>query len=57
MICELCRYNEATLHIRNSSGELFICNKCNEALQTSLGFYIAGNEVVKEEYDSRTDKN
>jgi hypothetical protein len=54
MICELCKIKEADEHIENVSGTLDICFDCLFELQTGLGYYIAGNEVVKEEFDERT---
>jgi protein-arginine kinase activator protein McsA len=54
MICELCKIKEATIHLKSTRDLLDICNSCLEDLQTSLGYYIAGEEVVKEEYDQRT---
>jgi len=54
MICELCKIQEATLHFKNPAGTLDICQDCLYQLQESLGYYIAGNEVVKEEYEERT---
>lgn len=54
MICELCKYKEIETHIENASGTLDICFDCLFQLQTGLGYYIAGNEVVKEEYENRT---
>jgi hypothetical protein len=54
MICELCRLVEATIFINNKHGTLNVCKECQHELLGSLGFYIAGNEVVKEEFDERT---
>jgi len=54
MKCELCKIKEAEQHIENASGTLDICFDCLFELQTGLGYYIAGNEVVKEDYENRT---
>lgn len=53
MVCELCKNKEASNHFENN-GTLDICNDCLIQLQESLGYFIAGNEVVKEEFDERT---
>jgi len=54
MICELCRKNLAVIHINNSQGTLDICTDCRMDIQAGFSYYIAGNEVVKEEYKERT---
>jgi len=54
MTCELCKHNEAEAHYSNIHGTLDICFQCLFEIQTGLGFYIQGNEVVKEEWEERT---
>jgi ribosome-binding protein aMBF1 (putative translation factor) len=54
MICELCRTKEATIHIKNEQGTLDLCQECRMDIQSGFSYYIAGNEVVKEEYEERT---
>jgi hypothetical protein len=51
-ICELCKKSEATIHLE-TQGTLDLCKNCLEKIQTSFGYYIDGNEVVKEEYENR----
>jgi len=54
MICEICKTKEATINIKNAQGTLDICQECQMDLQASFSYYIAGNEVVKEDYENRT---
>jgi ribosome-binding protein aMBF1 (putative translation factor) len=53
MICELCRHQEATIHIKNGQGILDICSDCRMDIQASFSYFIGGNEVVKEEYEQK----
>lgn len=55
MNCELCRIKEATIHIKNAQGTLDLCSDCRMDIQASFSYYIGGNEVVKEEYEQRTE--
>jgi ribosome-binding protein aMBF1 (putative translation factor) len=55
MICELCRIKEATIHIKNAQGTLDLCSDCRMDIQASFSYYVGGNEVVKEEYEQRTE--
>ena len=54
MNCELCKTKKAEVHYDNEWGTLDICFPCLFDIQTGLGYYIAGTEVVKEEWDDRT---
>lgn len=54
MMCELCKVKEATIHIKNAQGTLDICSDCRMEIQAGFSYYIAGNEVVKEEHEQRT---
>ena len=52
--CELCKHEEATIHIKNKQGILDLCQECLKELQESLGYYINSNEVVIEEWNEKT---
>ena len=56
MICELCRKNQANIHIKNERGILDICQECQNDIQDAVSYYIKGNEVVIEEFKERATK-
>lgn len=54
MYCELCKTKEATIFINNAQGTLNLCTDCRMDIQAGFEYYVNGKEVVKEEYENRT---
>lgn len=54
MMCELCKAKIATIHIQNIHGTLDLCQECRMDIQASFSYYINSQEVVKEDYENRT---
>jgi len=52
--CELCKTKEATIFINNAQGTLNLCTDCRMDIQAGFEYYVNGKEVVKEEYENRT---